>query len=677
LLLPLHAPIADGAVPTTLPSGVTQPLVLAPAPGNPRNSEGDFIALKDGRVLFVYTHFTGGGADHAAAHLAARTTADGSLPPRPATPPSGTGGPSGEWAPPNGRTGGPAGEPSGEWAPPTDRAGAAPSGDAIPAAGPVGPIGDEPTRVDTGDAWAAPTARHDQPSGDRWPANGGDEPTRVESDRTLVRPSAPGGPGDGPSGDRWAPPPAGRGDEPRDRGPSRPGVGAGAAAGMAAAGAAGVAAGGPSEMALASGGTDLGARPRYGREATPSGPSGPGSGEYVPGHASGYAGDDGPRKRRLVPLVGAIAAVGLIGAAAAVALSGGDDPEDTGSETTSDTTAAPSPTTEPTAETLPTTLSIGAERRVFDGSSANVEGFTFDDEGNLWAAAQQGGFVSEVTAPSDEATYETIPFTNDAGENAKPVTAVNSGGYIWAALRTDSAVARIDPTTHEPVSVPAPERPVFLYAAEDGYIYGISEGPQGDEDPTGTMFKLDPTGGDDGTGAVVAEVSLDSPRTLVVDGDNLWVTYGGSLVRNFDTNLSPVGVEITVGNGSESILSDAVTVDDEGYVWTANRNEATVSRIDPESESVTGTFDVGGEPSDIEFDGARMWIVDTGDAEIPGHLKLFDASDAANGNVPLVTSIEVGLRPLDMYISDAVSDGVWVSVTQERDFSMVRVDATA
>ncbi|HKH04603.1 MAG TPA: Hsp70 family protein, partial [Acidimicrobiales bacterium] len=295
---------------------------------------------------------------------AARTTADGSLPPRPATPPSGTGGPSGEWAPPNGRTGGPAGEPSGEWAPPTDRAGAAPSGDAIPAAGSVGPIGDEPTRVDMGDAWAAPTARHDQPSGDRWPAKGGDEPTRVESDRTLVRPSAPGGPGDGPSGDRWAPPPAGRGDEPRDGGPSRPGVGAGAAAGMAAAGAAGVAAGGPSEMALASAGTDLGARPRYGREATPGGPGGPGSGEYVPGHASGYAGDDGPRKRRLVPLVGAIAAVGLIGAAAAVALSGGDDPEDTGSETTSDTSADTTgdttPTTAPPVQ-LPSALSLGAE----------------------------------------------------------------------------------------------------------------------------------------------------------------------------------------------------------------------------------------------------------------------------------------------------------------------------
>ncbi|CAA9385278.1 MAG: GH33 / GH93 [uncultured Phycisphaerae bacterium] len=59
-----------------LPPGVTQPLVLAPGPGNPRNSEGDFVRLKSGRVLFVYTHFTGGTGDAAAAVLAARHSDD-------------------------------------------------------------------------------------------------------------------------------------------------------------------------------------------------------------------------------------------------------------------------------------------------------------------------------------------------------------------------------------------------------------------------------------------------------------------------------------------------------------------------------------------------------------------------------------------------------------------------
>ncbi len=54
-------------------------VLLPPGPDNPRNSEGDFVELKDGRVMFVYTHFTGGNSDHAKAHLAARYSDDGGL----------------------------------------------------------------------------------------------------------------------------------------------------------------------------------------------------------------------------------------------------------------------------------------------------------------------------------------------------------------------------------------------------------------------------------------------------------------------------------------------------------------------------------------------------------------------------------------------------------------------
>jgi sialidase-1 len=54
-------------------------LTLAPSPTNTRNSEGDFLRLKDGRILFVYTHFTGGTNDEAEAHLAGRVSADGGL----------------------------------------------------------------------------------------------------------------------------------------------------------------------------------------------------------------------------------------------------------------------------------------------------------------------------------------------------------------------------------------------------------------------------------------------------------------------------------------------------------------------------------------------------------------------------------------------------------------------
>ena len=53
-------------------------LDLPPGPGNPRNSEGAFLDLSDGRILFVYSRFIGEAAsDHAKARLAARTSRDG------------------------------------------------------------------------------------------------------------------------------------------------------------------------------------------------------------------------------------------------------------------------------------------------------------------------------------------------------------------------------------------------------------------------------------------------------------------------------------------------------------------------------------------------------------------------------------------------------------------------
>jgi Neuraminidase (sialidase) len=53
-------------------------LRLTPGVDNPRNSEGSFITLKDGRILFVYSHYTGNSAsDHSPAYLSGRYSGDG------------------------------------------------------------------------------------------------------------------------------------------------------------------------------------------------------------------------------------------------------------------------------------------------------------------------------------------------------------------------------------------------------------------------------------------------------------------------------------------------------------------------------------------------------------------------------------------------------------------------
>ncbi len=72
LALPL---VASGPNPS-LRGAVILPL-LPPGPGNPRNTEGSFVSLRDGRVLFAYTRFTGGGGDNDAASIVGRISSDG------------------------------------------------------------------------------------------------------------------------------------------------------------------------------------------------------------------------------------------------------------------------------------------------------------------------------------------------------------------------------------------------------------------------------------------------------------------------------------------------------------------------------------------------------------------------------------------------------------------------
>lgn len=56
---------------------VDKVLVLDPSPGNPRNSEGDFVQLRDGTILFAYTRFTGSASDYGAADIVGRYSQDG------------------------------------------------------------------------------------------------------------------------------------------------------------------------------------------------------------------------------------------------------------------------------------------------------------------------------------------------------------------------------------------------------------------------------------------------------------------------------------------------------------------------------------------------------------------------------------------------------------------------
>ena len=79
-LLACGAGVGPGAQAAAAPDPVIASrtvLEIAPGAGNPRNSEGAFLDLKDGRILFVYSRFVGTSfSDEAKARLAVRRSAD-------------------------------------------------------------------------------------------------------------------------------------------------------------------------------------------------------------------------------------------------------------------------------------------------------------------------------------------------------------------------------------------------------------------------------------------------------------------------------------------------------------------------------------------------------------------------------------------------------------------------
>lgn len=73
ILFPVSSVLGEDIVST---APLTTLLTISPDAESHRNSEGDIVRLADGRLALVYTRFSGGASDHAAAYLALRTSAD-------------------------------------------------------------------------------------------------------------------------------------------------------------------------------------------------------------------------------------------------------------------------------------------------------------------------------------------------------------------------------------------------------------------------------------------------------------------------------------------------------------------------------------------------------------------------------------------------------------------------
>ena len=87
---------------------------------------------------------------------------------------------------------------------------------------------------------------------------------------------------------------------------------------------------------------------------------------------------------------------------------------------------------------------------------------------------------------------------------------------------------------------------------------------------------------------------------------SVWVANQASdQVARIDPGTDAVRQTIDVGHGPSGIAFDGTSV------WVANGQSGTVMKIDPSSNDVTGSVQTGGSPGQLAAGGGSIWVADT------------------------------------------------------------------
>jgi YVTN family beta-propeller protein len=216
---------------------------------------------------------------------------------------------------------------------------------------------------------------------------------------------------------------------------------------------------------------------------------------------------------------------------------------------------------------------------------ANVRHVSVDASNNVWAGGGPLDAGDQVFELRDGATGAVIPtaFGNFVPDN-------NTGGYgglvdgngvVWSAGLNSNTLTRFDPATGARMTVNQSGRQSYgLGIDNNGVIWNA----------TWTNNTLDKIGSN---GVVQASYNLgavgNSLRGVAVTPDNdIWVAASGSgrVIRVHNDG----SVAAVIGVGS---TPTGVAVDSNGKVWVTNFDSNNVMRIDPATNTVDLTVDLG------------------------------------------------------------------------------------
>jgi len=224
----------------------------------------------------------------------------------------------------------------------------------------------------------------------------------------------------------------------------------------------------------------------------------------------------------------------------------------------------------------------------------------------LWVPNRAAGSVVRIDAKDNKAG---APVTLGTEPCASLVAAFDS---VWVPLCGDGTIARLDPKGPKVTATLKTK-----VAAGDGRIAMAVGSVWAVTDRKGVLSRIDPD-----TNTAVAEIHVAAGANAVVFGeDALWVTSacepagGGNPAKvacNVLTRVNPHN------NGVVEVIevgpNPARVAVGEGGVWTLNRGKggsgATVSRVDPGSNKVVATINLGDAVADAEIAAGlgSVWV---------------------------------------------------------------------
>jgi len=207
--------------------------------------------------------------------------------------------------------------------------------------------------------------------------------------------------------------------------------------------------------------------------------------------------------------------------------------------------------------------------------------------GGVWVSSFDTRTVTRV----DPRTGKIVA-TIDVGSTEQAGLLAMSGA-VWVAVYGAGKIVRIDPATN------AVTRRIRLGGNPEDVV--AWRGKLWVPNENGTLARVDPA-----SGRVTATVRVGAdPDNAIVCRDRLWTSSlrGPSLVAVDEA--ARVVARMRVGLGSVGFACGR-------SLWSANYDNGTVLRIDPDRRRVTGIAHVGLKPRTLVFAGGGLWVANQG-----------------------------------------------------------------